>query len=176
MSNHTHLVLFIDGETAKNWTADEVLQRWHSIHKGTMITQQYMLQGQVPDYLQPLLDATVESYRQRLMDISWFLRELNENIARQANFEDQCTGRFWEGRFKSQAILDEAALMACMVYVDLNPVRSKMTDTPERPDQTSIRKGYTALSKTSNLKYCPHLLATHEKINPKVYPLNWKTT
>lgn len=51
MSNHTHLVLFIDGETAKNWTADEVLQRWHSIHKGTMITQQYMLQDQVPDYL-----------------------------------------------------------------------------------------------------------------------------
>ena len=140
MSNHTHLVLFIDHVTVESWTTEEVLTRWHAIHKGTMITQQYMLQGQVPDYLQPLLDATVETYRHRLMDISWFLRELNENIARQANFEDCCTGRFWEGRFKSQALLDEAALMACMAYVDLNPVRAKMSDTPETSDFTSIKK------------------------------------
>ena len=107
MSNHTHIVLFVDDVTAKAWSKEEVIARWHQFFKGTLITQQFSRGEVIAEYLLDTLNETVERYRQRLMDISWFMRLLNQSIATQANQEDNCTGHFWEGRFKSQALLDK---------------------------------------------------------------------
>jgi len=65
---------------------------------------------------------------------------LNEFIARAANKEDEVKGRFWESRFKCQTLLDDAAIVACMVYVDLNPIRAGLAATPEDSDFTSIQE------------------------------------
>ena len=67
------------------------------------------------------------------------MKVLNENIAKQANKEDKCTGHFWESRYKSQALLDEQAVLSSMAYVDLNPIRATIATTPEQSDHTSIQ-------------------------------------
>jgi len=140
MSNHYHVVLFVDAEAAKAWTDEEVVQRWHQLFKGNLFSQKYSRKENLSAPELARLQICIAEWRRRLMDISWFMRVLNEAIAREANAEDGCTGHFWEGRYKSQALLDEAALTACMAYVDLNPVRAKMANTPEQSDFTSIRQ------------------------------------
>ncbi len=143
MSNHTHVVLHVDKNTAMKWSTEQVLQRWHRLFQGTALTKCYMnpaRRSSLSAAETKTIKATAEVYRERLFDISWFMRLLNEYIARQANKEDNCTGRFWEGRFKSQALLDETALAACMAYVDLNPMRAGIANTPESSSYTSIQK------------------------------------
>jgi len=139
MNNHLHLVLHVDSEQMKNWTTLEVLTRWHKLFKGTILTCKFQREQALTQLELEMVEETALVYKQRLIDISWFMRALNEPIARQANKEDKCTGHFWEGRFKSQALLDEAALLACMAYVDLNPVRAGIAPTPEKSGFTSIQ-------------------------------------
>ncbi|NQY89990.1 MAG: transposase [Colwellia sp.] len=139
MHNHLHLVLHVDSELVKTWSTAQVLERWHQLFKGTLLTQRYQNKQPLDKFQLAMVESTADIYKQRLIDISWFMRSLNEPIARQANREDNCTGHFWEGRFKSQALLDEGALLSCMAYVDLNPVRATIAPTPEKSDFTSIQ-------------------------------------
>ena len=88
-----------------------------------------------------LLDPhRISKARERLPNLSWFMRFLNHPIACQANREDGCTGHFWESRFKSFALLDEEAIIACMAYVDLNPIRTKEARTLLESDHTSFQR------------------------------------
>ena len=174
MSNHTHMVLFIDDATAKAWSTHEVLERWHKLFKGTLITQQYCCGEEIPDYLIASLLDTVAVYRNRLMDISWFMRLLNQSIARQANQEDNCTGHFWEGRFKSQALLDEAALAACMACVDLNPIRANIAQTPESSDYTSVKQRVISANKSKQPTTLLPFVGNPRKDMPKGLPFELK--
>ena len=91
----------------------------------------------------------IAEYRLRLGSLSWFMRALNESIARTANAEDGCKGRFWEGRFCCQALLDDAAVLSAMTYVDLNPVRARMVDVPEAAEHVSFSRRFSATARTA---------------------------
>ena len=140
MSNHYHLVVKLCPELSEEWTGEEVLERWSSLYKGPLIVQRYLNGEALKEAERRFLERMVDVYRQRLADLSWFMKCLNEPIAREANREDDCTGHFWESRFKSQALLTEQALLSCMAYVDLNPVRAAMAETPETSAHTSIKE------------------------------------
>jgi REP element-mobilizing transposase RayT len=140
MSNHIHLVIKLMPQEAESWTDNEVLERWNHLYTGPLAVQQWRANtlDNPTDY--ETLNRLIADYRNRLGDLGWFMKCLNEPIARQANKEDGCTGHFWESRYKSQALLTEEALLTCMAYVDLNPVRADMCNTPEESDYTSIKE------------------------------------
>lgn len=140
MSNHFHLVLHLDTERMQRWSADEVIEHWLALFRGPVVVHRYRAGVSLTQAEADTLANWVETWRTRLGDLSWYMRCLNETIARMANTEDNCTGRFWEGRFRSQALLDEAALVSCMVYVDLNPIRAKLSKTLEHSEFTSIQE------------------------------------
>lgn len=140
MSNHFHLVLYIDVEQNQSWSADEVLDRWLKIFKGPELARRSQLGDLLSPAEQASLSELIEQWRERMGDLSWYMRCLNESIARMANAEDDCTGRFWDGRFRSQALLDEAALFSCMAYVDLNPIRAGLSRSLDKSAFTSIQE------------------------------------
>ena len=140
MSNHYHVVLHVDRDRALAWSKEEVCERWMQLYKGHMLVDHWLKESKSIDRAtQAAVDDIIESWRERLYDISWFMRGINERIARMANEEENCKGRFWEGRFKSQALLDDVALLSCMAYVDLNPIRAGMEETLAESDFTSVQ-------------------------------------
>ncbi|RLA05316.1 MAG: transposase [Gammaproteobacteria bacterium] len=140
MSNHYHLVLRLSPSKSKSWSKDDVIKRWQNIYTGGDLVRVYQSGKTLTKEQNDMLDIKIKLWKARLSNLSWFMRCLNEHIAVMANKEDECTGRFWEGRFKSQALLDEAALISCMTYVELNPIRANIAKTPESSLYTSIRE------------------------------------
>jgi REP element-mobilizing transposase RayT len=138
MSNHYHVVLRVNREQAAGWSVTDIVRRWSQLFGLPPMVERYR-SGQVTCQVEEerVLEI-INLWRQRLSDISWFMRCLNEHLARLANAEDGCRGRFWEGRFKSQALLDDAGLLTAMLYVDLNPLRAGIAETPETSVFTSV--------------------------------------
>jgi len=133
-------VLGVDAKRAARWSWQEIVEQWHHLYQGNMLSQRFMRGEVLGNVERKVLQKFADKWRDRLSNISWFMAALNEHIARRANEEDSVTGKYWEARFKSQALLDEQAILACSVYVDLNPIRAQMADTPENSDYTSIQK------------------------------------
>ena len=136
MDNHYHVVASFHPKASALWAPEEIARRWLRLYpkKNSEETQ---------DFVDSVKSdaACAKKLRSRLSATPWFMKSLNEYIARWANHEDQVKGKFWEGRYFSKAIEPSDEIPACMVYVDLNPLRAGITAHPEQVGQhTSLRR------------------------------------
>ena len=137
MSNHIHVMARTRPDVVKTWPDDELAQRcWQLLPKRR---KEDGRPAEPEEYeLAKILAGKKKlvEWRERFSSLSWLMRSLSEPLARRANREDECTGRFWEGRFKSQTLLDEPAALACCLNLDLNPIIAGEAKTPETAKYT----------------------------------------
>jgi hypothetical protein len=146
MSNHLHLVVHMTPIAARDWSASEVATRWVKLYPAPSVE---LCEQKIAAIIENA--EFVEIYRSRLANLSWLMKSLSEHIARKANAEDKIGGKFWEGRFKCQALLNEKAILAAMTYVDLNPVRAKIATGIGNSRYTSVKARNLQLRKDSEL-------------------------
>jgi REP element-mobilizing transposase RayT len=167
LHNHYHVVLKVQTHKASQWSESEVVNRWRDLHKADSLVVDNYLNGKATGGEIITAKAQIERWRTNLTSISWFMRSINQYIACQANKEDKCTGHFWQSRFKSQALMDEAAIISCMAYVDLNPIRAGIATNLNDSEFTSIKDRIDTLAdaqkasndhQTSPLPYQPEAL------------------
>jgi hypothetical protein len=140
MHNHTHAVLHVDPGQPQSWSDEEVARRWLTAFPGSLKHDDSEELAEIRMLALTGDPERLAELRKRLGSLSWFMKALNEPIARRANREDNCKGKFWESRFKCQALLEPHAVLSCMAYVDLNPARAAMCDTLADSDFTSIQR------------------------------------
>ena len=178
MSNHIHLILRSRPDVVRTWSDEEVARRWLRLcpkrkhaDRSPAEPNEFEINSITSDL------RKVAELRIRLSDISWWMAKTAEKIAKMANREDQCTGRFWEGRYRAQLILDEASLLACAIYVDLNPIRAALAETPEtsqftgahdRIEDLQLRQSTTSKCKRSGNSSSNRNLRRSKKPNSRV--------
>jgi hypothetical protein len=140
MDNHLHVLVRLDPDVAAGWSDEEVVRRW-----GRLFPPRDKARQPIPvskEWVEERLKdaAWVAKTRERLQSLSWFMKCLKEPLARLANRQDKTRGFFFEGRFRSVAILDEESLLATCAYIDLNPVAAGIAEVPEASLHTSIKE------------------------------------
>ncbi len=174
MENHYHTILRTRPDIVALWSDRDVASRWLTLFPRQRDQNGIPLPPAEKE-IRALADCPerIARLRRRLSSLSWFMGRLNEFIARAANKEDGVKGRFWESRFKCQALLDEAAIAAAMAYVDLNPIRAGRAATPEESDFTSIQERIRAWGKPSTLARVPAEAA--QNLEPTYFGMNMTT-
>lgn len=151
MSNHYHLVLRNRPDVVASWDDTEVARRWLTLCPGKRCPNRKSDQPSSKE-LDTIRKCPVQlaKVRDRLADVSWWMRLLNQHIASRCNREDEASGRFFEERFKMTRLLDEASVLACAAYVDLNPIRAAMAETIEQSDHTSVQRRIEAMHQSTD--------------------------
>lgn len=151
MDNHYHLVARNRPDLLIDLTPLEIVARWLIIHPTKEMRKENRNTPSKEDLDKTLLKYGDKKLRSRLSDISWFMWDLNQYISVKANREDKCSGAFFEDRFKSQNLADDASILTCMIYCDLNPIRAQIATSIETSIHTSGYVRFQAEAAKNNL-------------------------
>ncbi|WP_196137547.1 transposase [Aliikangiella sp. G2MR2-5] len=171
MDNHYHLVLKVDPKGAEKLTDEQVAERWLKAYPGRLDKPENHKLRELKKQAIMADKAKLAKYRKRLGKLSWFMARLNEPLAKQSNLEDCVKGRFWESRYQSIPLLDETSVLACMAYVDLNPIRTGITQELESSLHTSIKRRIDKL-KTSPLQMNEPLIPVNQSPDESLCTFN----
>ncbi len=140
LSNHYHLVLRNRPDQVRAMSDEQVVRAWLRICPNSQRRPDGTAGEPTPAEVrrQRQRPGQVQELRKRLSNPSWLIRQLAQYMGIRCNAEDQITGHFWESRFGMRRLLDDSAVLACLAYVDLNPIRAGMADSLEGYPHVSI--------------------------------------
>jgi len=119
MNNHFHLIVRM--VPSEDMSDDELKARF----------QIYYNEGKQKRNWRPWHESDSPRYRRRFGDLSCFVQDLKQRFSRWHNKKKDNHGHVWSERFKSVMLEDGRALLACMVYVELNSIRAGLVERPE---------------------------------------------
>jgi REP-associated tyrosine transposase len=125
MGNHWHSILHL--EAPRKLNSQELTRRARLLYPG--------MAGKV--IMDSWDDADWQRLQTRLFDLSEFMRNVNAAFTRWYNRNHKTVGGFWVDRFKSVVLADERAVLDCMLYIELNPVRAGIVERPEEFEGSS---------------------------------------
>jgi putative transposase len=117
MGNHYHMVLKF--AVARKLSKEELWRR------------ALLLYPNSSKYLKLWNQKKWDVFAARLFNLSEFMRNMQSAFALWYNKTFKRHGTFWADRFKSVLLGDAQAVLDCMLYVELNPVRAGLCDLPE---------------------------------------------
>lgn len=120
MSNHFHLLVRMF--PAKDYSDEAIRERFKFCYG----PHRKLLDGQIPHF------------RDKWSDLSRFMKDVKLGFTRYYNKRHDHKGYFWGDRFKSVIVENGEALLNCLAYIDLNPVRGGLVDRPEDYRWSSI--------------------------------------
>ncbi len=113
MSNHFHILLRMHPESG--FSDQEIRSRLEEFYQGDRVVN----------------DEVILNYRNKLGNLSEFVKEIKQGFTRYYNKEHKRRGFFWGQRFKSLIVENGETLINCLAYIDLNPIRANMVERPE---------------------------------------------
>lgn len=113
LGNHWHLLVRMHPEG--NYSDSEIKQRFETFH----------------DKKKYLSDFDIPKYREKLSNLSEFIKDIKQRFTRNFNRKRKRWGYFWGQRFKSVIVEQGHTLINCLAYIDLNPIRAGIVQKPE---------------------------------------------
>ena len=116
MGNHFHLLVRM--HLGEGYDDEEIKRRFKVYYEG--------------DEKRHLGDAQIPYFRKKWSSLSEYVKEIKQGFSRFYNRSHNRKGFFWSERFKSLIVEDGETLINCLAYIDLNPVRAGIAETPEQ--------------------------------------------